>query len=193
MRGMSRSRRSAIRFDATLVRALLMLAFTLLFAGQASAASERTLEHRVKAAYLYKFLSYAEWPPHRFERKDSPFVVGVLGSGEIHEELVRITRGRTAAGRPIAVKALRAGESLAGLHVLYVGDGELPVEAAATSGLLTVTDYASSVFAARSIINFRFIGGKVRFEVSLPAAERNHVRLSSRMLSVATRVFAGAG
>ena len=184
---------SAVR--AWLVRALvLLIAFACLVnaAGEANAATNEALEHRIKAAYLYKFLSYIEWPPDRFTRADSPFVVGVTGGDEIYRELVRITGGRTASGRAITVRQLRSGDSLAGMHVLYVAGDELPGTATAVRGLLTITDNASSVAHAGSVINFRFIGGKVRFEVSLPAAERNDLRLSSRMLSVATTVHSEA-
>jgi hypothetical protein len=43
-----------------------------------------------------------------------------------------------------------------------------------------------------AVINFRIIDEHVRFDVSLDAAERNNVRLSSRLLTVANRVQKGA-
>ena len=152
----------------------------------ASAMSERS----VKAAFLYKFLSYVE-----FAAEPGPsLVVGVLGSDEIAAELSRITGGRMVGNRNVVVRNLKDGESLAGVHLLFVGaDAQNParaMSAAAQQGTVTVSEQDDGLQQG-SVINFRVVDQRVRFEVSLPAAERSNARLSSRLLSVAYHVQKG--
>lgn len=165
----------------------LLPARPLLAQNQVSAS----LETGVKAAYLYRFLAYAEWPPERFDRPDSPYVIGVLANDELFAELTKMVAGRHVNARSVRTRKLREGESLAGVHVLYVGSEPLPAAALTMPGLLTVTQSESAV--QRGVINLRLIDGRVRFEVSMPAAERNQLRLSSRMLAIAAAVHTGGG
>jgi hypothetical protein len=145
----------------------------------------------VKAAFLYKFAGYVEWPDGSAS-DDLPLTIGVLGSADMADELAQITSGRTVNNRPVRIRQLEEGESLAGLHVLFVGsiDGrglDTLLSAARDLPILTVTD-APGALASGSTINFTFDRDRVRFEVSLPAAERSRLKLSSRLLAVAQRV-----
>src|SRR3989475_3448820 len=101
-------------------------------------------EYRVKAAFLYKFGSYIEWPSGSFARADSPVAIGVMGADALADELVQIVAGRNVNGRPVRVRKLRPGDPIAGLHVLFVGrdSGRLAEILAAAKGraLLTVTE-----------------------------------------------------
>src|SRR5258708_29175297 len=77
-------------------------------------------EYRVKAAFLYKFGSYVEWPGASFARADSPVTIGVMGADALADELTQIVAGRSFNGRPVRVRKLRPGDPIAGLHVLFV-------------------------------------------------------------------------
>ena len=74
-----------------------------LFAASGAALAEDPLEREVKAAYLYKFGSFVEWPEASFARPDSPLQIGVAGDDALADQLVRTVTGRSVAGRPIAV------------------------------------------------------------------------------------------
>jgi hypothetical protein len=148
-------------------------------------------ERSIKAAYLYKFAGYVEWP----DAADSAartLTIGVLESTEMADELARITAGREINNRPVLIRRLEIGDSLDGLHVLFVGahDSErlesllLP---ALELPILTVTESAGAL-SDGSVINFTIDHERVRFEVSLPAAVRSRLKLSSRLLAVAQRV-----
>jgi hypothetical protein len=154
-----------------------------------------TIEQRVKAASLYKFLGYVEWPPVAFATPAAPYVVGVAGADEIAEELLRISAGRTVSNRPLVVKNLKFGEPLAGMHVLFIGRNERTrqtqwLQLAQKHPTLTVTE-TEGALAQGSMINFRLVDERVRFEVSLEAVEKSEVRVSARMLSVALSVLKG--
>jgi hypothetical protein len=165
-----------------------------LFAAFAVAAdtAEGAAEHRVKAAYLYKFAGYIEWPDDAFEHATSPFVIGVLGADALAEELTRITQGRRFGQRGIVVRRLQDGDPLSGMHVLYAGHPDPQRSAAVLSAvrgqpMLTVTA-ADELARAGSVINFVVIDSRIRFDVSLAPAEQQGLKISSLLLAVARRV-----
>lgn len=164
---------------------------------QASAAGQPvSLERKVKAAFLYKFLGYTEFPASAFSDPAAPVVIGVVAADELSGELSRIVAGRTVQGRPIAVRNLREGDAAAGVHLLFVGGNDIArlravLKAARPAPVLTVTE-AEHGLQQGAIINFKVVEERVRFDVSLEAADKNSVKLSSRLLTVASHVYKGA-
>jgi uncharacterized protein DUF4154 len=149
-------------------------------------------EYRVKAAFLYKFGSYIEWPSGSFARTDSPVTIGVIGADALAEELVQIVAGRNVHGRPVRVRRLRPGDPIAGLHVLFVGradGGRLAEILAAARGqaLLTVTESEEGLELG-SMINFVVVEDKVRFDIAPPPSESSKLKISARLLGVARKV-----
>lgn len=173
-----------------LALAMLLLALSCMATGSQPGGQAPVLERSVKAAFLYKFLGYMEFP----NDPGPSLVVGVLGSDEVAAELAQITSGRNVGNRTISVRNLREGDPLPALHLLFIGaDAAQPgaaLRAAEKNGTVTVTEREDGLLAG-SVINFRVVDQRVRFEVSLPAAERSNVRLSSRLLSVAYHVQKG--
>jgi hypothetical protein len=160
--------------------------------GQAG-GSASVLERRVKAAFLYKFLAYTEFPANAFADPAAPVTMVVAGSDDMEADLAAITVGRTVANRPISVRPLREGEGGVA-HLLFVAGADCARAGRiirANRAFLAVTECDSGLQQG-AVINFRIIGEHVRFDVSLDAAERNNVRLSSRLLTVANRVQKGA-
>jgi len=171
--------------------ALIRAALFMLIAVHAL-AQDRAAEVQIKAAFLYKFGDFVQWPPAAFARPDAPFVIGVLGADEVAAVLDTLAADRTVQGRPIAVRRLRRGDSAAGVHVLFIGQAEstrLAEALAAVRGhpVLIVTE-TENALAAGSMINFVPEESRVRFDVALPSAERGQLKISARLLSVARRV-----
>jgi len=178
----------------TLIRRLCGV-LALLLAQPALAQTEARAEIQIKAAFLYKFGGFVEWPPTAFAQPDTPFTIGVLGADALAGELEEIASGRTVQGRRVAVRKLRRGEALGGLHVLFVGQSEGARLAEILQGvkgqaLLVVTE-SEGALAQGSMINFVAVEDKVRFDVALPQAERGQLKISSRLLSVARKVISG--
>jgi len=149
-------------------------------------------EYRVKAAFLYKFGSYIEWPSGSFARADSPVAIGVMGADALADELAQIVAGRNVNGRPVLVRKLRPGGPIAGLHVLFIGgsdSGRLAEILAAARGraLLTVTESEEGLELG-SMINFVVVEDKVRFDVAPPPPESGNLKISARLLGVARKV-----
>lgn len=155
-----------------------------------------SLERRVKAAFLYKFLGYTEFPPSALGEASAAVVIGVVDADELAAELGRIVTGRTIQGRPIAVKVFRDQDVPAGVHLLFVGGTDSVrvrnvLRSAQPAPMLLVTE-AEDGLRQGSVINFRIVEERVRFDVSLDAADKNSVKLSSRLLTVANQVHKGA-
>lgn len=166
-----------------------------LLIGSGAAAAQggpRAAEYQVKAAYLFKFIGYVEWPPAAFERADSPLVIGISGAEALADELAGVLAQRSVNGRPLVARKLRDREPLTGLHVLFVGaDSAHAAELIALAkgrALLTITESETN-FALGSAINFAIVDDKVRFDVALRPAELGNLKISARLLAVARRVI----
>ena len=154
-----------------------------------------SLERKVKAAFLYKFLGYTEFPPAVLGEPGAPVAIGVLGADDLAAELMQIVSRRTIQGRPITVKVFREHESPAGVHLLFVGGGDAwrvrnVLRSLQPAPMLLVTE-AEDALRHGSVINFRIVEERVRFDVSLEAADKNGIKLSSRLLTVANQVHRG--
>lgn len=161
----------------------------------AQAEEPGTLEHQVKAAFLYKFAGYVDWPATAFARPDTPLTIGLVGAEPVATELIQAVSGRTVNGRTVTVRRLRAGDSLAGVHILFMGRAESArltewAESARQHSALIVTE-SDGALAQGSVINFVMADRRVRFEVALDSAEKSKLKLSSRLLAVALQVRTG--
>ena len=170
----------------------LLLALALCGAAALPArAADAPVAQQVKAAYLYKFATYAEWPAGAFEHAASPFVIGVAGSDEVAALLAQFVAGRSVGGHPVEVRLIGRGDKLAGVHMLYAsGDRALVGEILAQARgypVLTVTD-SEQAFAQGSMINFVIADNKLRFEVALRRVNTGRLRISARMLAAAHKV-----
>ncbi len=168
--------------------------FFLLLVNWARAMSPATpLEQQVKAAYLYKFAGFVEWPEGSFARPDAPMVIAVAGNELLAAQLERTVAGRTVNGHPVQIRRVQAGADLTGAHILFV-DALLARDAiagllAAARGhaVLTVSDSAQAP-SSGVMINFVIEGERLRFDVALREVGPSKLKISARMLAVAHRV-----
>jgi hypothetical protein len=169
-------------------------ALLLVWAASCFAADAGLLESRVKAAFLYKFADYVEWPDSAFAQADTPITIAVVGADTVATELGRAVEGRKVDDRAVIVKRLRPGDALSGVHILFVGSGAVQpgslLQAARSQAILTVTEVEGALTQG-SVINFIVVDRRVRFEISRDSANKNRLRLSSRLLAVAQHVTEG--
>lgn len=184
-----------MRFGAWLVSfaAIVIAASVLNGPSHAQPATARVSERTIKAAFLYKFAEYVDWPMPPGETSDGPFTIGVLGSSALADDLLRMTADRTVDERPVRVRSVAPDEALDDLQVLFIAGQEREqlgplLSSARGRPILTVTE-TTGALSDGSIINFTVMGERVRFEVSLAAAESSRLRLSSRLLAVAEHVY----
>jgi hypothetical protein len=167
---------------------LRRIAFVLLALAPAEAAlaqERNALEHEVKAAFLFKFPAFVEWPQAPAGRR--PFVIAVLGAEDVAAGLRGLARGRSLNGRRIEVR-----DSPAEADMVFVGRSETARLAQLATRLqgapVLIVSESSGALDQGSMINFVPESGRVRFEVALDAAERSGLRISSRLLALAQSV-----
>jgi hypothetical protein len=183
-------------FSASSRRLLALALLTSALASRAATppdppAPDKASAAQVKAAFLHKFPSFVDWPQGSFPRADSPLRIGVIGDAQVWEELSHLARDRERDGRPVEVRRLASGEAMAGYHIVYLRAPSMTrmadLLAHVPEGVLTVAD-ADGVHPRGSVMSFFLEDGRVRFGVSLDAASRQKLRLSSRLLAVARNV-----
>lgn len=154
----------------------------------------RAMEYAVKAAYLYKFAPFVQWPSFVFASPSSPFQLCVLGQDPFGSELDREVSGQTVNSHPVQIVRLQRVDAGSGCQILYLGAsrGQTAAEALkAVRGepVLTVADGGD---AEGAIIHFVVKDNRVRFSIDTSAAAANRVALSSKLLSLALAVRSGA-
>lgn len=170
----------------------MLFAALLLAAPAAVAQPPSASEAEVKAAFVFRFGSFVEWPASAFPAGDSPFVIAVVGADDVARALAAIVEDRTIHGRPVRVHRVVGGESAVGHHVLFVGDAARRSFAAirdsvAASPILLVTELEGAVRSG-SMIDLVVDGDRVRFDVAPAAAEARDLKISSRVLAIARYV-----
>ncbi len=192
------SRATRARRSTTLAGTLgaMLLCWLGCYALAARAEAGGALERQVKAAYLYKFAGFVDWPEGSFARADSPLVIGLSNADALADQLEQTVAGHSANGHAIVVRKLRKGEAPAGLHILFLGEAERinlqeALNASRNQPLLTVSD-SDEAHALGSMINFVVADQRLRFEVALKPAVAAGLRISARMLAAAYRVQPGA-
>ncbi|HEY0962896.1 MAG TPA: YfiR family protein [Pseudomonadales bacterium] len=146
-------------------------------------------EYDLKAAFVYQFLAYVTWPASK--PPNGPLVIGVVGAGELADNLAALAAAGAAPVRPIDIRRLSVDADPRDLHVLFVADvfddeADPLLRAAADAGVLTVTETLPR--PPDAMINFEIVDNKVRFEVALGRARASGMDISARLLGVALRV-----
>lgn len=175
----------------TLLPALVVLA--LITSGPSCFAQPQPSEYDLKAAFLYQFTTFVEWPFGLLDDPDEPLVFGVVGAKELVDNLELLSSGREGAGRPLEVRRIGTRDDLEGVHVVFVDEritnnAEPLLMDAIDKSVLTVTE-SNGFRPPNSIINFEVVDNKVRFDVSLSLAQQANLRISARMLQFALRVI----
>ena len=170
---------------------LLLAALLLAAAAQSrTAAQDVSKEYRVKAAFLYNFVKYVEWPAAVVP---GPVVICVAGRNPFGSLLAETVRGETVAGRALETRVIL--EPAGGCHILFVPTGANAgayLRSARGTPTLTVGE-AADFIQQGGLIRFYLDGGTVRFEINREGAERSGLRISSRLLQLARIVPAPPG
>lgn len=164
----------------------------LLGLGVLPLCAEVSKEDQIKAAFLFNFTKFVEWPQECFADDSSPLVIAVLGTNQFGDELSKVVRDRKVNGRDIVVTTVTSLAAPRAFHLLFVNAqaeaqfrGHLGRLRAA--GVLTVGE-SEHFIAGGGIIVFTLEADKVRFEINQTAAEQARLKLSAQLLKLATVV-----
>jgi len=153
----------------------------------ALAGGQATGEYQVKAACLFNFAKFVEWPAQTFKSPADSMSICILGPNPFGRSLDDAVDGKTIDGRKFVVRQVAEIEQAGGCQILFIAlrpKKRAPGAPPAMAGVLTVGE--SDGFAAGGgVIGFKLEGGRVRLEVNLEAAEQARLRISSKLLSLA--------
>ena len=189
---------------AQLRRSALLLGYLLAAAlpGRwlAQAQESRPPDYRVKAAFIYNFGKFVEWPDAAFASTNAPLVIGVMGGDPFHGDCEHIVANKSINGHPVIVRqishSLNARQTpgysdLKSCHILFIsasGSDDLPdiLDALKGANVLTVTDNLDHFATSGVIINFVMENQSVHFEINDDAARRAGLKISSKLLMLRT-------
>lgn len=172
---------------------VIVLALASLILGLAKA--DAVSETKLKAAFLYNFTKFVEWPAERFESPDAPIVIGLLAEGDFEAEIATIVANRRVNGRALIVRPVVSIADMQAAHILFVS-------AQQESRFIALRDLAqpAAVLAVGDAQGCRAFGGgicfvqegeKLRFEIDMNAVERSHLKISAQLQRLAVAVHRG--
>jgi hypothetical protein len=155
-------------------------------------AEENNAEYQVKAAFLYNFAKFVEWPPETFKSANAPIRLCVLGSSPVAWMLVEAVRNKSVGGRALAVREFANVSLAANCQILFVSASEQKhlraiLESTRSNDVLTVGETDKFV-AEGGVVGFNLDHGRIHFDINLQAAQLERLQISSKLLSLATSV-----
>ena len=146
-------------------------------------------EYPVKAAFLFNFAKFVEWPADAFKGPEDPVMICVLGQDPFGSALEDVVRNKTVANRAFVVRDVSNAQQASKCHIVFVSASERKrfrslLEELKGRSILTVGE-AEDFIENGGIINFKLKDARVRIEIDAGAAERAKLRISSKLLSLA--------
>jgi len=160
----------------------------LIWGPNVSAESMQSKEYLIKAAFLYNFIKFVDWPSESFKNDAAPINLYVLGDDPFGEALDTI-RGKRVKGRRLVIKQVRRVEQIEGAHLLFISTSEKGrvkqiLKSLADAPVLTISEMEG--FGQNGgIINFITVDNKIQFEINSEKAEQHKLRISSQLLKLA--------
>jgi hypothetical protein len=154
-----------------------------------AAAAESASEYQVKAAFLFNFAKFVEWPSDAFLNTDAPLEICVLGQDPFGRDFEQVIIEKTVNGHRLEIAHPEGVPQARACQILFIVASEKQkvrdiLQGLAGASVLTVGD-APGFAKMGGVINFVLDENRVRFEINVKAAERAHLKLSARLLTVA--------
>lgn len=146
-------------------------------------------EYQVKAAFLYNFAKFVEWPPGTFANATDPIGICIVGQNPFGSMLEDMVQGKKLGERVFVIRRLADTRNAAKCQILFIGAADwrrtrsLPV-APYDQGILTVGE-TDDFTALGGIIGFKLDGTRIRIQIALEAADHAKLDISSKLLSLA--------
>ena len=186
----------ARRLGAPWALGWLLLAVLGASAGAAAPADKPpSAEYQIKAAFLFNFAQFVEWPARAFRDAQGPIVIGILGEDPFGSYLDDLVRNESVGGRPLAVRRFNRPEDITDCHILFVSRAmadqfEKLAAELQRRNLLSVGD-TDNFNRLGGIVRFVTENGKIRLRINMEAAKAADLILSSKLLRWATIVTPG--
>ncbi len=155
------------------------------------AKEDLTGEYLVKAAFIYNFAKFVEWPDEAFQNSEDPIVLCILGKNPF-DKATETIRGKFIRGRKLEIRFISKMEGLDKCHILFICRSEMDslgqyLDVVKKTKILTVADM-KGFSELGGIINFIKSGNKIKFKINVDAAKDAGLKISSKLLKLATIV-----
>jgi hypothetical protein len=146
-------------------------------------------QYQLKAAFLYNFAKFIDWPPETFPDDKSPFIIGILGENPFGTDLERMVAEKKINNRPIKIRPFSAVADATNCCILFISTSEIKrmpeiMEKLHGTSVLTVGE-TDQFIGAGGMINFVPEANKIRFQINDAAAKAAGLKISSKLLSLA--------
>ncbi|MBI3881774.1 MAG: YfiR family protein [Verrucomicrobia bacterium] len=161
----------------------------LLAVGNGRAQNSQPSEYQIKAAFLFNFVKFTEWPPKAFADATAPIVIGILGDNPFGDDLKQTIGDKTLNNRPLVIKEFRSLTEAVNCQVLFVSSSEQNrlteiLKSLQGSSVLTVGEM-DHFTETGGMINFVTREKKIRFQINNTEASKAGLKISSKLLSLA--------
>jgi hypothetical protein len=173
----------------------LMMLFLIFVVNPLGARAQEFLpESQVKAAYLFNFLKFVEWPGNPVVDGQGKWVIGIVGDSPVGGELARLAERKSALNRDLQVKKLRATDDLRACNILFISESErkrLPLIFAALRGssVMTVADMHHFIESG-GMVQLVVEDARVRLTIDVGATDRARLKVSSKLMALTLAVTA---
>lgn len=167
----------------------MLLSLSVLL-GRAGAVEEHAVgEYQLKAAFIFNFTKFVEWPAPSLAATNAPFVIGILGEDPFGKSIDDIVQSEKVRGHPLVVKRLKSGDPLEGCQILFISRSEKEnleplLKQLAARPVLTVGEVDG--WAARGVmVNLMVVQGTMKMEINRRQIDRSQLQASSKLLGLA--------
>lgn len=146
-------------------------------------------EYQIKAAFLFNFTQFVEWPASAYPTSTAPFIIGIIGDDPFGPYLDKVIQNEQVNGHPLAIQRYKCGEDIRWCHILFVNlpkPSQLEQLLPLLEDRSTLTVGDTPFFARKGgMIRFFTDQNKTRFQINLETAKAAHLTISSKLLRLA--------
>jgi hypothetical protein len=184
------------RARASLRAALVCIVSLGSTAARSSLGQPATGEYQVKAAFLFHFAQLVDWPSGALDGGDRSLNLCIFDDEPGRQQFQSVIEGKTTGTRVLHVRLLAQPEDYKACNILFLSRTEARGERAVLNSLrglpvLTVGD-SGDFLTDGGMIRFHIEQDQIRFDINLGAADGSHLKISSRLLLLATAVTGGS-
>ena len=175
------------------INAVLLLFSVIFTVGfYCRAQNSQPTEYQIKAAFIYNFARFVDWPTQVFADASSPLIIGVLGRNDFGPSLAQTISGKTVQGHPLQFEMFPSLSQATNCQVLFISASERShvskiISTLGAARILTVGE-TDDFIARGGMIRLRIVDDKVRFDINNSAAKSAGLTISSKLLTLAINV-----
>lgn len=169
---------------------VLLLGLIFIMGLKCQAQGSQPTEYQIKAAFVYNFAKFVDWPGQAFASSNAPMVIGVLGENVFGDSLQQIINDKKINGHPLKFETVNSVSEATNCQVLFISRSEKGhlskiIGQLQGTSILTVSETDDFIGDGGMIYLFVDEENQVRFQINNDAARKAGLTISSKLLSLA--------